>query len=700
MADTVFKIGDIAFFDDRRHRIIYISSEDIYMCEMDTTRTVISSLPLTMMQENISTGACEIIHDDTHQVVDIESLSESAAKDFKERKAVIDAVRREYGPDYMGLNGKTSKPVIEEILQKNSRTPKWFWMTVRRYLQGGLSESSLVNSKRKPKVYLYKTKTGRKGIYGVSTNFIVDSACEEAFNYGLEWYKSGRAKSFPKAFDMMNSKYFSLKDIKDGRYISRLLPITERPSFRQFYTWCHNHLKPEEKDRIKTSRREQRNDRRLLPGEAASGTIAPGEKVEIDALEVDLSLISLVNWGQTVGRPIVYAMRDVATHAIVAVSVSFENNSVLGLTNLLMNLVDDKDELCKRIGLKVENIDKIWPSRFIPSNIYTDRGSDFKSNKAKEIFNALGIERHLVPPATGSLKGMIEQWFHQIHSDINSHTEKHGLIEKRYDSMHHEQASLTITEFTRMLYIALVAYNQKHMDDYRRTAEMVMDDVDATPAILWEYLCRKKGAPRPIENRMDYIYKLLVPAQAKVTRRGIEMPKTHLRYINPDDPNLLGIMYSAADKGKRFNVKYDPRDNSQIYYVNKKGHLMVAGLCHIEWMQSLKGLSVKETLDYMTNEKISNAKALERNDQINADKADAYESIVKHATKERKDIRPVTSGMNKEREKERGLINSMNKVCARLGLPSGPDDEPEAERFDVLSPNVEADYYAALEELE
>ncbi len=61
--------------------------------------------------------------------------------------------------------------------------------------------------------------------------------------------------------------------------------------------------------------------------------MGPGDLWEVDECEIDLSLVSVENPSVTVGRPIVYVMIDVYTRMIVAYSVAFDNNSVLGITN-------------------------------------------------------------------------------------------------------------------------------------------------------------------------------------------------------------------------------------------------------------------------------------------------------------------------------------------------------------------------------
>lgn len=69
---------------------------------------------------------------------------------------------------------------------------------------------------------------------------------------------------------------------------------------------------------------------------------------------MDVSLLEITDGFKVVGRPILYAMRDVRTHAVVAISAAYDNNSIIGLTGLLMNLAEDKKELCKRYNVTLK----------------------------------------------------------------------------------------------------------------------------------------------------------------------------------------------------------------------------------------------------------------------------------------------------------------------------------------------------------
>ena len=115
-----------------------------------------------------------------------------------------------------------------------------------------------------------------------------------------------------------------------------------------------------------------------------------------------ISIVSEVDPTKVIGRPIVHAMVDVYSRMITAVSVSLENNSVLGFTNCLLNLGEDNNSVAAlRLGAK----NGLWDINVLPNRLRSDRGSEYRSKEVKRICNELNITLELVPPAMGSLKG-------------------------------------------------------------------------------------------------------------------------------------------------------------------------------------------------------------------------------------------------------------------------------------------------------
>lgn len=682
-------VGDVLIIEEMQFRIIYLSGVSAVLCQMEINQLNIVEYDFQTLLSDLENGEVALAKDTDTKVVNIATLSQEQKSSFEKKKRIIAEISKAYGPDYTGLMGKQQKPVIDELLAKERLKKKAFWRTVRKYFQSGMAESSLVpyyNLSKRTTPYSAGKKRGAKGAYGVSGGCEVDERVLEAFAAGLEFYKSGRAISKRKAYDKMNVIYFSTEKLENGVYTSSLLPEDQRPTFRQFSYYCQKHTTKEEMDAIKTSKAEQRNDKRLLLGEASSGIEGPGEKVECDAVEFDVSLTSAVDPTQSVGRPIVYVMRDVLTRSIVAISVAFDNNSIIGVTSLLLNLCDDKREYCRKFGVEFDDL-RLWPSNFIPQELYVDRGAEFKSDAFGLLCKELGITRHLVSGASGSLKGTVESLFHLMHSMINAHTEKNGLIEKRHDSEHHKQSKMNIFQFTQLLISCVLLYNQSHMDNYMRRVEEIQNGVDATPATLWEYYCRAKGAPRPIQNQADFLYHLLMPAQAKISRKGIEHKK--LCYLNLKDKQLTSKMYSLQNKKETIDIRYDPRDNSHIFYLNQKQEFVSAELnANIGWMCDIKGMTWKDTDKYLETHNKQNRDAVQRNDEIRMYAAKTMDSIVDGA-RIGKTGYSNTKNMREAREKEKQRVSQGNSIIGRLteadAAPQLPEPNENAEEHQVLT---------------
>lgn len=665
------RVGDIVVIDQEQFRIIYFDPTLGVLCQMGIKSLNLIELSFQSLRDDIETGKIIYIRDDDNQVLAQSYSLEEGDDQVSKRLSLVSDIEQMFGPSYLSLNGSEKKPEVAALIEKYGISKSTFWRICRKHLQSGLKKTSVLRKKREGNAdIIYKKKTGKPGKYGISAGIIVDDSIRMAFDEGLTYYKSGRAKSIRVAYDKINQDYFSCETFENGVYSKDLLPENMRPTLRQFQYYCSQRITEEEKDVIKTSRMEVRNNKRLLMGEGKAHTEYPGEKVECDAVEFDLSLVSMVDPSQTIGRPIVYAMRDVLTHAVVAFSVALDNNSNIGLTNLLINLGDDKHEFCQKYGITLDD-ERLWPSNFIPQELYADRGSDFKSDPFGRVCKALGITRHLVSGGSGSLKGTIESWFHQMHTMINAHTENKGLIEKRYDSKHHDEAILDIEGFTKMVIICVLSYNQMHMDGYKPTLEQVKHKVDSTPSLLWEFFCGVYGGPRPIADRASFMFELLVPAQAKISRKGIEFKK--LLFLNLEDKDLAQQMYHMQCRKSPIEIRYDPRDNSKLYYVDKQSRFVCAHLNeNIGWQKDIAGFTWAETDRYFDIVRRAGREAVQRNDAIRAAHFELVESIVQEARRSNSGEK-TTTGMNTAREHEKQIISRKNAITDRL-LPKQQED--------------------------
>lgn len=677
MNDYILAIGDILYDKNSQnsYRIISLIDDHLILCEMETTKLELQQIKYTIIADLVLSNKIEIKKDQA-LVYDIDQLSESVRNRYILKVHIMNDVKTAYGPSYLGLMGKSSKIELQKILAKYNYPISSFWRMCTTYFQSGMKNYSLINAKsfksNEVKTYTYKARPGAKSTYNLD-NDVKPNEYVIYFEEALNEYKAGREKTLKKAFSRMNILHFTQAEIIDGVATRLLLPEYQRPTYRQFYYYAQKHLTKEEKDLIKTSAAEQRNNKRLLISDSLKDVYGPADMVEIDACEADVSLVSELDPDQAIGRPIVYFMIDVYSRIILAVSVAFDNNSILGITNLFLNLADDKQEYCKKYGIEF-NDKRLWPSGVIPKRIRVDRGSEFKSYEFDRICNEIGIEKQIVSGASGSLKGVVEQAFHQMHAKQNVHLENHGLIEKRYDSLHHKEASLTIHDYIRMVINFVLAHNQQHLETYPLTKEMIEKNVAPVPAILWEYGSKKYGMPQPIPVLEQYLYSLMTPIKAKISKRGISYKG--LWYFAPNDKRLMSEMYAAGTKRMPFEVRMDMRDVSAIYYIRNSKLVKIPLNVLITGNSDYKGLTMKQYEEYYSAKKKMQAKGRIDNEKIDTAVYANNESIIKSA---KKNVHSRTKDIRSSREIDKQKVSYEGKISTRL------------ESEDKTSKNISAD---------
>lgn len=670
---------------NKRYRILYIMSKDnLVLIEMDTTKF---NVFVSSMNELIrGMGSRYILSKGISKIVEESNLSDNQLENYKRKKSFVDDIQKIYGPTYLELVGHSSKKELNDLYKKYNMSKSHAWKLIRIILQNGFDYSILVHTRKNVELN-YKYKTGRKS--AIEKGIPITQDIEKIFKKGLEQYKNNRNTSFQLIYDRLCYEYFS--KVEDG--VFKVLSQDERPTYRQFYYYCSKHLNKKEMEEIKTSRAEFRNNSRLLLNSSTYNVQGPGDMLEMDALEMDVEIVSETNRNKVIGRPILYALIDVYSRAIVAISVSFENNSVLGMTNCLMNLGEDKTEFCQRYGISDIDITK-WPSNFIPNRIRVDRGSDFVSKEAERIFNELNITREIVTGATGSMKGIIEQLWHQIHSAQNSSLQNAGLIEKRYDSTHKKKACLTIREITQMVIVHVLAYNELELKNFKPTKNMVKEKIEFTPASLWNYGINEYGAPRPILNKAQYAYSLMKKPAARISRKGVCIDG--LYYANNDE-YLLEAMIHAGNRSEPFDCRYDERNITNLYYMNPVTNVLTSA----SLIEDIRGQSDfinntrQERLDFLENEKLLREENNQKQQTIRSSRVSVFDNMVKNAKKQNKDKELDTKNMIENRKKERDLNRSNNDIESRL---LNDTKKEENQPYDPIKALMEAQL--ALEEEE
>ena len=555
-------------------RIFVLTDRTCALIQLNTGKLIINRMTLFELREDIILGVFHIEELDFHpDIIDEALIPERIKADYNLKLEFIREFKKKYGPEFLDFGTNGLRNGFKSFYQKYNFTKPKAYRLIRKLFQNALAESCALDSKylyvKSSKNRNYKNATGRAS--STNTNIVLNDELRHNFDYGIEVFKSQRLVTIKEAF--MRVLYCFYTTAEDEGL--KLLPPDKRPTERQFRHYFNTVLSNAEIEKILTSKREYRNNSRLLLGSPRDEAMRPGYILEADALEMDINIVSSYDFTQNIGRPIIYMLVDIYSHAIVAFHVGFDNNSMIGLSSVMLNLFEDKATLLASKGLKA-NISN-WPSRFLPNEIRCDRGSDFASNAFEQICKNLGISRTLETPAMGSMKGMIEQSFHQFHLNVLPYFEKYGVIQKRYDSNHKGEAMLTLDDIFKMLVSFVMEHNTTYMKDIKLSQDMIRENITKTPIAIWNYGIRKRGLPEQITSSNESVnfYKLLPKETATISRGGIKLKG--LYYTTNNDSELMTKMTLAKNNGnkrdvngKKLNsmeVHYDPRSINHLYYL-------------------------------------------------------------------------------------------------------------------------------------
>ena len=353
-------------------------------------------------------------------------------------------------------------------------------------------------------------------------------------------------------------------------------------------------------------------------------------------------------------------MKDVTTRMIIAASIGFNNNSIVGCTNCFANLNEDKEALCEKYG--VPGFDPtLWLTGYKPRRIRFDNGSDFISGKIEKICEALNIQRDIAPPAGGSYKGVIERSFRSAHQALNLFFEGYGHIREDYGSKHHKESTIDINDFIRIFYNYILVFNRSQTLGIIVTDDMNDNNIPQVPSLVMQYyLLHKK--PQTLIKGDAFLKCLLLDDTATLSGNGITYKQ--LNYLNMSDQDLLDQMQNLKRKRDKIRILYDPRCIDTIYYI-KGNKLQRAPLnTNYKAQRTYVGKTFAQAERMFEDIKRRAIQEEEKSQQNRIASALFTESVVAGKVKE---TLSDTSGMRVNREKQKQLQTYSEALDARIG---------------------------------
>lgn len=385
----------------------------------------------------------------------------------------------------------------------------------------------------------------------------------------------------------------------------------------------------------------QRNNRPLLGDGVQEFAKAPGMGM-LDATVCDIYLVN--EYGGIVGRPTLTACIDAFSSLCCGYSLTWEGG-MYSLRQLMLNVVTDKQELCKKHGINI-NLQE-WNFSMCPGVLVTDQGTEYVSNCFEQIAE-LGIKVVNLPVYRPELKGSIEKFFSIIQDLFRPFLKGKGLIEPDFQERgahdYRKDACLTLEQFEKVLIRCILYYNsQRIIEKFPYTEDMLKNKVAPYASEIFSYGMNLEGVNLVKVDKRQLMLTLLPRTTGKFTRSGLIVNRVRYKNTNYAEKYLSGGVVTVA---------YNPDDSSSVWLVDK-GDFIEFTL--IESRYQNKSLSEIEVMQTQKKKIVKSVEATNIQAKINL--ASHIEAIVANVGRSNGDLEMISQ--NYEREKIKSHVDCM-----------------------------------------
>jgi len=485
-----------------------------------------------------------------------------------------------------------------------------------------------------------------------------------------------------KAYRKMIEQYYP-NEIERAELYNQIPKI---PSLTQYRYWSRKLNSQQSIIKYQSSNTQFNLNKRQILDTSSGHDNFPGSRYEIDATSTDTHIVSRYNRNYCIGRPIFYAVTDVASRMIVGIHVGLEHASWYSARQALINAFTPKTDFCKHYGIKINNAE--WPCHHIPNALLCDRG-EMISDKAEKATVPL-MRLMLAPPHRPDFKGIVERKFGTLNNDIFHQLEgttlgkqrMRGEVDPRLNAVY------TLQEITTMLIHEVIAHNQRFNGSLaKETPLLTQHDLSPTPLNYWNIHIEENMHQLRKEDSV-YLRAMLLPKSiAYVTPRGIE--SNELYYTCSEFEK--GELFLIARSNKR--VKVEARidlDNTSFIYVrlNENSNFFE---CHLTPASiAFKGSTLEDILYFnewnkeKAKRNITNSSSIRAFNEINKIKNKSKilqenESPLKTKNEKVIDI--------KNRRKVEIQRNKLEESDTSVKISSSKIDKPDNKSIDLFRSN-------------
>ena len=674
----MLRINDVYQYQDLSIRILKILSEHIVWIDINDVKALPEIISKTELFHAIESFEVFRIEDPFQDIAFIQPEKDSSSQ--RKRDENYNLIKNIVDHEQFYIPSARSS-LINEIINSKKSTKQTIYRLLRQYWQRGQTPNALIpnyqNSGAKGSKKVASQKLGRKRLYKEGTGAIITQEIERLFHLTISKYLLSNKKH--------TLKYANREFLKLYRTLHPDIPENEYPTLRQFQYFYHREYNQVTRLQKRSNNIEYSKDLRQLHSTVNTQVLGPGSRYEIDASIADIYLVSNLDRSRIIGRPTIYFVIDVFSRMVTGLYIGLENASYKTSIQALYCAFTDKVALCKKYGIDItyEN----WPCIGLPDAILADRAELF-GHQVENLEKSFSIRLENAPPYRGDLKPIVESRFKLIQAEFKPFAKgvvQDVITKKRGGKDYRLDATLNLDEFTKIILLSVLKYNQFHqINNYDRDIDLP-HDLPAVPMALWNWgIQHRTGKLRTASDQAVYVA-LLPREKATLSNRGLKI--FGVTYTCPElyEKGWLHRQ-NTINRPKFLYVAYDPSNAEKIYVFYEQSSLKYWEATISDYSREFKGYSFWEVWQINSVQKKTIEKQNIKNNLAQSELEQKIMDIIQQASSEtplstqsqKSRISEIRSNRTHEKELERsklkGTTSSVNDTATTVMKPKTTQD--------------------------
>lgn len=658
----MLRINDVYQYQDLSIRILKILSEHIVWIDINDVKALPEIISKTELFHAIESFEVFRIEDPFQDIAFIQPEKDSSSQ--RKRDENYNLIKNIVDHEQFYIPSARSS-LINEIINSKKSTKQTIYRLLRQYWQRGQTPNALIpnyqNSGAKGSKKVASQKLGRKRLYKEGTGAIITQEIERLFHLTISKYLLSNKKH--------TLKYANREFQKIYRTLYPDIPETEYPTLRQFQYFYHREYNEVTRLEKRSNDIEYSKDLRQLHSTVNTQVLGPGSRYEIDATIADIYLVSNLDRSRIIGRPTIYFVIDVFSRMVTGLYIGLENASYKTSIQALYCAFTDKVALCKKYGIDItyEN----WPCIGLPDAILADRAELF-GHQVENLEKSFSIRLENAPPYRGDLKPIVESRFKLIQAEFKPFAKgvvQDVITKKRGGKDYRLDATLNLDEFTKIILLSVLKYNQFHqISNYDRDIDLP-HDLPAVPMALWNWgIQHRTGKLRTASDQAVYVA-LLPREKATLSNRGLKI--FGVTYTCPElyEKGWLHRQ-NTINRPKFLYAAYDPSNAEKIYVFYEQSSLKYWEATISDYSREFKGYSFWEVWQINSVQKKTIEKQNIKNNLAQSELEQKIMDIIQQASSEtplstqsqKSRISEIRSNRTHEKELERSKLKGTTSI--------------------------------------